>query len=84
MQRSPRRIRGHIREASESQEARAFRHWEIYDPNHPDDANYMMTDSNNPVSIMMMADRQVTAVFECGSDSGPLLPMALVLLGLCV
>jgi len=64
---------------------RGFKHWIIYDPNHCGDANYAVFDSNNPITIVMMADREVTAVFKCGSSMGPMLPIMLVgLLGLGV
>jgi hypothetical protein len=51
---------------------RGFRHWEIYDPNYPGDANHVAYDSNNVIRVIMDADREVTAVFKCGS-SVPLL-----------
>ena len=51
-------------------EQRRFSHWEIYDPNFPDDANYMVTDSNAVLTVMMDGDREVTAVFACGSTGG--------------
>ncbi len=42
-----------------------FSHWQVYDPNHPGDANYAFpNDSNNPITIIMNADREVTAVFD--------------------
>lgn len=63
---------------------RAFGRWEIYDPNHPGDANFMVTDTNNPVTIVMDADREVTAVFKCGSSGMPLLPAMLGVLCLTV
>jgi len=59
-------------------------HWEIYDPNHPGDANYFAIDSNNPIIVVMDADRDVTAAFKCGSGAGPLLPMTLGVLGFSV
>ncbi len=59
-----------------------FNEWRIYDPNHPGDANYMVTDANNPITIVMEANQEVTAVFKCGSGVAPFLPMALVLMGL--
>lgn len=48
-------------------EGKAFRHWEVYDPNHPGDANHVATDANNPLTITMNANREATAVFKCGS-----------------
>ena len=56
-------------------EGKAFKHWVVYDPNYPGDANHAVLDSNNPITIVMMADREVTAVFKCGSSVGPLLPL---------
>jgi len=45
---------------------RDFKHWEIYDPNFPGDANHALVDANTVVTIVMNADREVTAVFKCG------------------
>ncbi len=64
---------------------KGFRHWEIWDPNHPGDPNYRAIDANSVITIVMDADRQVTAVFSCGAGAGPmLLPIALGLIGLSV
>jgi hypothetical protein len=52
-----------------------FRCWEIYDPNHPNDANFVTLDANNPTTIVMDADRQVTAVFGCGRGASQVLPL---------
>ncbi len=52
-----------------------FDHWEIYDPNHPGDANHAVVDSNASIAIVMMADREVTAVFACG-ETGAAMPLA--------
>ena len=57
---------------------RSFSRWEIYDPNHPGDANYVVVDTNDVITIVMMADREVTAAFKCGSGSGLGLPLLLV------
>ncbi len=59
-----------------------FDHWEIYDPNHPGDANHAVIDSNASIAIVMMADREVTAVFACG-ETGAAMPLAcgMLLLG---
>ncbi len=64
-------------------EGKAFTHWEVYDPNHPGDANHVAIDANNPLTIMMDADREVTAVFKCGSGVGigPLLMAGLAICG---
>jgi len=64
---------------------KGFKHWEIYDPNHPGDPNYRVTDGNSVITIVMNADREVTAVFKCGAGTGPmLLPMVLGLVVLSV
>ncbi len=65
-------------------EGKAFRHWRIFDPNFPGDSNYAVLDSNLSTTIVMMADREITAVFKCGSSVAPLLPVVLGLLGLFV
>jgi len=65
-------------------EGNVFKTWRIYDPNHPGDANYTVTDANNPLTLVMMGDRDVVAVFKCGSGIAPLLPMLLAMLGLLV
>jgi hypothetical protein len=44
-------------------EGKGFQQWTIYDPNHPGDANYATVDSNNPVTVFMDADKDVTATF---------------------
>jgi len=63
-------------------EGKYFRHWEVYDPCHPNDANCATIDANNPLTIVMDTDRQVTAVFKCGSGVEQTLPLLVV--GLCV
>jgi len=59
---------------AESVSGKQFRHWEIYDPNHPGDANCAVVDANNPIAVPMDTDREVTAVFACGG-TGLLLPL---------
>ena len=65
-------------------EGKTFTHWEILDPNYPGDANYAVVDSNNPITIVMMDDREVTAAFKCGSGMLPLLPALGVLGVVCL
>lgn len=65
-------------------DGKGFKQWEIYDPNHPGDANYAVFDSNLVVQIVMDEDKEITAVFKCGSGVVPLLPMAVILAGVCV
>jgi len=52
-----------------------FSHWFVYDPNVPGDPNYAAMDANNPLVILMDADHEVTAVFECGNGVEVILPM---------
>jgi len=64
----------------------AFKKWRLYDPNHPNDPNYIVTDANNPLALVMTADRQVVAVFRCAPGGGmlPMLSVMLATLGLFV
>ncbi len=64
-------------------EGKSFKEWQIFDPNYPGDANHAVIDSNNPITIIMSADREITAVFECGTGTGPMLPVTLAALVLC-
>lgn len=57
----------------------SWNRWKVYDPNFPGDPNRFTEDANNPIMIIMDADRQVQAVFNC--SSGLLLPMMLSVLG---
>jgi len=61
-------------------DGKAFRWWEIYDPNHPGDANYAVVDSNISTQVVMDRPREVTATFKCGSGSGVVPAMAVALL----
>ena len=63
-------------------EGKSFKHWELYDPNFPGDANHASVDSNHSVTIVMDADREVTAVFKCGSGVDLALPLAGTMLAL--
>jgi len=65
-------------------DGKGFKHWQIYDPNYPGDANYAILDGNLVTTIVMDSDRGVTAVFKCGSSIEPLLPMMLGALGVFV
>ena len=57
---------------------RAFSHWDVYDPTHPGDANHVVVDTNNPISVLMTGDRQVVAVFKCGAAPGHLLGLGVI------
>jgi len=59
----------------------AFNKWRIWDPNHPNDPNHMTIDANNPLTLVMTADRQVVAVFRCAPGGG-MPPMLLAMLGM--
>lgn len=63
----------------ESSAPAPFIHWEIYDPNHPGDANYAAVDANNPITVIMDTDREVVAVFKCAE--GVSLPLAFLAMG---
>jgi len=66
-------------------QGKSFRHWEIYNPNYPDDANHAIIDSNTVLTVVMDSNRSIGAVFKCGSNVCPLSPMLVVgLLTLCV
>jgi hypothetical protein len=56
-------------------EGKFFRHWIIYDPCFPDDANYGVQDANAVLSLVMDSDKHVEAVFACSSGLGPALPL---------
>ncbi len=58
-----------------------FRHWTIFDPNYPGDANVATQDSNNPIVLRMASDQEVEAYFDCSSGLGPMLPGIMSLLG---
>ncbi len=58
-----------------------FGGWRIYDPNYPDDPNYATVDMANPLTIVMDEDYRIEAVFQCGSNMGPMLPVILLVLG---
>ncbi len=62
-------------------EGKSLEYWEIFDPNHPGDANYAVIDSNASTTIVMDTHREVTARFECGGGLGPMLPMLTMTLG---
>ncbi len=61
-------------------QGRDFSHWEIFDPNHPNDANYATTDTNDTTRIAMTTDMHVKAVWQCGGQVVPALSMTALLL----
>jgi hypothetical protein len=61
-------------------EGKAFRQWEIYDPNYPGDANYAVIDANATLTLLMDADKQVGAAFKCGNNGTILVPTSLLLI----
>jgi uncharacterized protein (TIGR03382 family) len=67
---------------AEAIEGKSFRTWKIYDPNHPGDANYVESDNNAVLYLTMNADYQVEAIFKCSSSTGPVLLLAVGLLGM--
>lgn len=44
-------------------EGKYFKHWTVYDPEHPGDANYAAIDANNSITIVMDRDREIGATF---------------------
>ncbi len=72
----------HVRLNAIPSQGKLFNEWEVSDPNHPGDGNYSVYDSNNPITIVMDANREVWAHFECGSGVAPLAPVMLGVLGL--
>ncbi len=60
----------------------AFKKWKLYEPNHAGDANYMTSDPNNPITIVMTGHREVKAVFRCANGVEPVLAITLGVLGL--
>jgi hypothetical protein len=67
-----------------SSPSKTFLHWEIEDPNHPGDGNYVIIDANNPITVLMDTAHHMTALFHCGSGMEMVLPLALCVLGLWV
>jgi len=63
---------------------KSFKRWKLWDPNHPDDANYNVHDANNPITILMNANRKVEAVFDCGGGIAPPLFVLSGLVGLAL
>ena len=59
-----------------------LKQWTIYDPNHPGDANYTVTDTNSVLYLTMDADWEIEAKFKCGSSSDLVMPLGMVLLAL--
>ncbi|MBN1344112.1 MAG: trypsin-like serine protease [Phycisphaerae bacterium] len=59
-----------------------FSQWLLYDPNHPGDSNHAVADTNESLTLVMDADREVQAAFKCGSGIGPLLSVALMALSM--
>jgi len=61
-----------------------FTKWKIWDPNYPDDGNYVVIDTNDSIVIVMDADRHVKAFFKCGGGgAGQLLPALVIGVAVC-
>ncbi len=73
-----------IRLTAEPNQGKAFGQWDIYDSNHPGDANYAVSDPNISIQIVMDSEREITAVFRCSNGVGTLLAPLLGMLGLGV
>lgn len=63
-------------------EGKDLKEWQIFDPNYPNDVNHATIDANASTTIVMATDMHVNAVFKCGSNAGPFLPMIVGMLGL--
>lgn len=59
-------------------EGKALRHWEMFNPDHPDDGNYATIDANEITRIVMNSDMHVRAVWMCGSGAG-MMPLVLLI-----
>ncbi len=64
-------------------EGRVFKRWELPDPEHPGDANFVLIDANNPLMVLMDGDRQVTAVFGCSNGVGQALLLTVLGAWIC-
>jgi hypothetical protein len=62
-------------------EGKSLKHWQIDDPNFPNDANYAGYEQGNPLIIRMDVDQHVTAVFTCGGG-GAGVPLLTVMIAL--
>jgi len=67
---------------AEPNEGKKFTKWKVWDANDP---NVFVLDTNNPIAIVMSADRKVKAFFKCGGggieNALPLLMAGAVLCG---
>jgi hypothetical protein len=54
---------------------RRFKAWQLFDPLHPGDANYMVVNTANPLVITAYTDLEVVATFGCGI-TGTVTPVA--------
>ncbi len=61
---------------------KSLKHWIIWDPNHPDDSNYVVTDTNSVLYLTMNADWDIEAAFKCGGGSELVMPLGMVLFAL--
>ena len=61
---------------------KSLKHWIIYDPNFPGDANHAVTDANSILYLTMDADWEVEAAFKCGGGAELVMPLGMVLLAL--
>ncbi len=70
---------------AEAVEGKSFKHWKVFDPNHPGDGNYATLDTNAVLYLTMDADWHLEPSFKCGSSVPPFLAAALLALaGLAV
>ncbi len=60
---------------AEPAQGKKFCEWTLYDPDHPNDANYATLDGNSVITIRMNSDHGVQARFQCALGVGPMLPL---------
>jgi lysophospholipase L1-like esterase len=70
--------------AAEPADGRSFKHWKIYDPNYPGDANYVGRDTNELILLVMNEAWQLDAVFRCSDTADVLLAALVVLAPVCI
>jgi len=68
---------------AEPEDGTLLRHWRIYDPNYPGDGNYVQTDTNNPLVVMLDTDWEIHASFQCAPNVHQSLPLSAIAIGLC-
>ncbi|MBN1343106.1 MAG: hypothetical protein JXQ73_10525 [Phycisphaerae bacterium] len=68
--------------SAEPVDGKYLAHWMIFNPDYPGDENHVVYDANSTTTILMDADREVTAAWRCGSGLGGALPLLVVMVAL--